>query len=119
MKSYPALSYPDVYVLNGGYCAYWQKGDRSKCDPMAYIEMNDKAHVRTCEKEMGKFRRNTKFTRTQSYTYGALSTGSSSMASLDDSPSANLAGKRGSMLGGDQGTPTGPGGLKSRRMASY
>jgi M-phase inducer tyrosine phosphatase len=127
MNTYPALSYPDIYILNGGYSAFWHKGDRTHCNPQAYVEMNDAAHARTCEKEMGKFRRNTKFTRTQSFTYG-LSSSSSGSSEMDSSPSANLAAKRSGFtpcrnnkndIDENDGTPLGPSTLKQRRMASY
>lgn len=122
MHSYPSLSYPDVYILSGGYSAFWKKGDQLRCEPRAYIEMSDAAHTRTCEKEMGRFRRNTKFTRTQSFTYGVLSSSSSVSASadLDSSPSANLGSKRsGAPCKKDLRTPVGSSSLKQRRMASY
>lgn len=125
MNSYPELSYPDIYILNGGYSAFWHKGDRDKCNPRSYLEMNDAAHTRTCEKEMGKFRRNTKFTRTQSFTYGALSgSSSSSSAQQDSSPSATLAAKRSGFTpcrNKDKKEEGTPGSLlkNTRRMASY
>jgi M-phase inducer tyrosine phosphatase len=72
--------------------------------------MIDEKHKRTCEREMSKFRRNTKFSRTQSFTYGAQPEGH------DSSPSAGIASRRPTC--GEQG------GLntissRQRRMASY
>ncbi|RPA88440.1 hypothetical protein L873DRAFT_1726048, partial [Choiromyces venosus 120613-1] len=87
MHLYPALFYPDVYILDGGYSSFFHEY-RERCEPQQYIEMNDASHRQACEKEMGKFRRNTKFGRTQSFTFGGYHHND-----VESSPSANF-GKR-------------------------
>jgi M-phase inducer tyrosine phosphatase len=109
MHRYPILHYPDIYILEGGYSSFFNQ-HRMRCEPQHYVEMIDEKHKRTCEREMSKFRRNTKFSRTQSFTYGAQPEGH------DSSPSAGIASRRPTC--GEQG------GLntissRQRRMASY
>ncbi|EPY49663.1 M phase inducer phosphatase Cdc25 [Schizosaccharomyces cryophilus OY26] len=81
---YPFLYYPEVYILHGGYKAFYEN-HRSRCDPVNYVPMNDASHVMTCSKAMNNFKRNTTFARTKSYTFGQ-----SLLASPDinDSPTA-------------------------------
>ncbi|KAL0468896.1 hypothetical protein QR685DRAFT_319034 [Neurospora intermedia] len=67
---YPKLTYPDVYILDGGYSGFFQN-HRERCCPQAYIEMNDAEHVNTCEREMGRLRQTRKgFSRAQTYAFG-------------------------------------------------
>ncbi|KAL2016906.1 hypothetical protein VTK56DRAFT_2867 [Thermocarpiscus australiensis] len=56
-ENYPRLTYPDVYILEGGYCAFFTE-HRERCFPQGYVEMNDALHVNTCEREMGRLRQN-------------------------------------------------------------
>ncbi|KAK9477601.1 hypothetical protein V1514DRAFT_108443 [Lipomyces japonicus] len=76
MHNYPELHYPDVYILDGGYSSFFSSY-RSMCEPQQYVEMQSTLHKDLCEKELGKFRKNMRFARTQSYTFGT------SMASHD------------------------------------
>jgi M-phase inducer tyrosine phosphatase len=107
MHRYPALNYPDIYILEGGYSSFFNQ-HKMRCEPQHYVEMGDEKHKRTCEREMSKFRRHTKFSRTQSYTYGAAPDNN------DHSPSAGIASRR---PGCGDGLNVGPG--RNRRMASY
>ncbi|KAI5815918.1 hypothetical protein BZA77DRAFT_247634 [Pyronema omphalodes] len=121
MHRYPLLHYPDIYILEGGYSNFFSQ-HRQRCEPQNYVEMDDAAHKRTCEKEMHRFRRNTKFTRTQSFTFGA--------AGGQGPPEMGGMGGMGGLggLGGrddnfSDGSPTGMGrdtrDKGQRRMASY
>ncbi|XP_041369803.1 M-phase inducer phosphatase-like [Gigantopelta aegis] len=40
---YPSLCYPEIYVLNGGYKAFYEE-HVEKCQPMKYIPMLHKSH---------------------------------------------------------------------------
>ncbi|RPA79546.1 Rhodanese-like protein [Ascobolus immersus RN42] len=71
MHRYPELYYPEVYILEGGYSSFF-KEHKEHCYPQKYVEMNDVSHKQTCEKEMGKFRRNTKFARAQTFHFGSV-----------------------------------------------
>lgn len=65
INRYPFLSYPDIAILSGGYSHFFTEyGER--CYPQKYVEMNDTLHQHTCERELGRFKRDMRFTRTQS-----------------------------------------------------
>jgi len=40
LSSYPALHYPEMYVLHGGYKAFFSEF-KSKCEPQVYTTMLD------------------------------------------------------------------------------
>lgn len=114
MHRYPALSYPEIYVLDGGYKEFFNEY-RERCEPQQYIKMEHDDHKQACERGMATFRRTTKFGRAQSYTFGA-------QRGIDASPSSGFT-KR--SLGGCsrdgvasnpyKGRPR----FEQRRMASY
>jgi M-phase inducer tyrosine phosphatase len=54
-EHYPKLTYPEVYILDGGYSGFFSE-HRDRCYPQAYVEMDDADHVQTCEREMGRLR---------------------------------------------------------------
>ena len=84
MEHYPRLDYPEVYILEGGYSGFY-KEFRDKCNPQNYIEMDDKNHAHTCEREMGRINRKgarTKLGRAQTFAFGQHSDG------IEDSPTA-------------------------------
>ncbi|KAI9804375.1 MAG: cell division cycle- protein [Phylliscum demangeonii] len=76
---YPALTYPEVYILHGGYSAFFRQ-HQSRCFPPSYVEMHSKDHVNTCEREMGKLRNRKKLSRAQTFAFGEQGQG------LDESP---------------------------------
>lgn len=79
-EQYPKLTYPEVYILDGGYSAFFSQ-HRERCFPQNYVEMDDKEHAYTCEREMGKLRQNrTKLSRAQTFAFG--------QHCMDDSPTA-------------------------------
>ncbi|OLY85510.1 M-phase inducer phosphatase [Smittium mucronatum] len=45
---YPYLIYPDIYVLEGGYSAFY-KNHKRLCTPQNYIQMSDSNFVDDCE----------------------------------------------------------------------
>ncbi|KAI0133743.1 Rhodanese-like domain-containing protein [Xylariales sp. AK1849] len=52
---YPRLTYPDIYILDGGYREFFME-HRDRCYLQSYVKMNDQRHAATCEREMGKLR---------------------------------------------------------------
>jgi M-phase inducer tyrosine phosphatase len=65
MHNYPKLSYPDIVILQGGYNHFFEQFF-ARCVPQKYVEMTASEHRKTCERELGRFRRNMKAHRTQS-----------------------------------------------------
>jgi M-phase inducer tyrosine phosphatase len=66
--NYPKIHYPEVYVLEGGYCHYF-KVSANRCDPPAYVTMDDPNHASSRREDLDQFRK-TKFGRHKSYAYG-------------------------------------------------
>lgn len=46
-KHYPELCYPDIYLLDGGYKAFYDSF-KEYCDPCSYLPMKDAAHKDAC-----------------------------------------------------------------------
>jgi len=65
---YPRIHYPEVYVLEGGYCAYY-KYSSQRCEPRGYVTMDDPNHANSRREDLDQFRKS-KFGRTKSYAYG-------------------------------------------------
>lgn len=105
-EQYPKLTYPEVYILDGGYSKFFTQ-HRSRCFPQNYVEMDAKEHANTCEREMGRLRQGrTKLSRAQTFAFG--------QGQIDDSPTAQgrskttgsdllMAGMASPMLGYDRG----------------
>ncbi len=51
---YPKIHYPDIYVLEGGYCAYFKEFGQ-RCEPPEYIRMDDGAHAGACKEGLHQF----------------------------------------------------------------
>lgn len=67
---YPRLTYPEVYILDGGYSGFFSEC-RERCYPQAYVEMDAAEHANTCEKEMDRLRQTRKgLGRAQTYAFG-------------------------------------------------
>jgi M-phase inducer tyrosine phosphatase len=81
VEQYPKLTYPEVYILDGGYSGFFTE-HRQRCYPQNYVEMDDKEHVFTCEREMGKLRQNRgKLGRAHTFAFGQH-------GGVEDSPTA-------------------------------
>lgn len=74
---YPKIHYPEVYILEGGYCEYY-KQSASRCQPQGYVTMDDPIHAVSRREDLDQFRK-AKFGRTKSYAYGDLGSKVSSM----------------------------------------
>ena len=66
--SYPRVHFPEVYILEGGYCQYFKECG-TRCEPPGYVCMDDPNHAASRKEDMDHFRKAT-FGRTKSYTYG-------------------------------------------------
>lgn len=91
-ECYPRLTYPEVYILDGGYSGFFSE-HRERCYPQAYVEMDAAEHVNTCEKEMDRLRQTRKtLGRAQTYAFGqkvevgCQSPTTTCRDSFDDSP---------------------------------
>ncbi|KAI9014172.1 Rhodanese-like domain-containing protein [Hyaloraphidium curvatum] len=56
LKNYPELHYPDVYVLEGGYKGFFEKY-KEHCDPQAYVQMANEAHLEQCRQARREFKK--------------------------------------------------------------
>jgi M-phase inducer tyrosine phosphatase len=80
VEHYPKLTYPEVYILDGGYSAFFSQ-HRERCFPQNYVGMDAKEHAYTCEREMGRLRQNrSKLSRAQTFAFG--------QGGIDESPTA-------------------------------
>ncbi|KAJ2451313.1 m-phase inducer phosphatase [Coemansia sp. RSA 2336] len=70
MHRYPALHYPEIYVLKGGYRNFFSFF-KHECEPQSYVEMNDQAFASDCRQRMVQFNR--QFKRTKSMNDSSLS----------------------------------------------
>ncbi|KAI2472394.1 Rhodanese-like protein [Annulohypoxylon bovei var. microspora] len=67
---YPRLTYPEVYILDGGYSEFFIE-HRSRCHPQAYVAMGAEEHANTCEREMGKLQQKRKgLGRAKTFAFG-------------------------------------------------
>ncbi|KAK3329816.1 hypothetical protein B0H66DRAFT_469007 [Apodospora peruviana] len=113
-EHYPRLTYPEVYILDGGYSGFFQE-HRDRCYPQAYVEMNAAEHVNTCEREMGRLRQNRRgLGRAATFAFGQRNTQDSptapGRANVRDCDSMDMLGAS-PILGNDRG--------HARRMVSF
>ncbi|KAH0493942.1 hypothetical protein TgHK011_000582 [Trichoderma gracile] len=118
-EHYPRLTYPEIYILDGGYSGFFAE-HRSRCFPPEYVEMSDEKHQRTCEREMGRLKARKPFGRAQTFAFGQRST------SLHDSPtgpsrphSRNRNASPPAAAAATTDSPSCGDRAQSRRMASY
>lgn len=79
---YPALTYPEVYILDGGYSSFFTD-HRFRCFPQNYVEMAAKEHENACERGLGKIKQQrAKLGRAKTFAFGQ------SHQPVDDSPTA-------------------------------
>ncbi|KAG6841676.1 hypothetical protein C0991_008314 [Blastosporella zonata] len=65
---YPKIHFPEVYVLEGGYCQYF-KTSPLRCEPAGYVTMDDPTHAASRREDLDQFRK-ARFGRHKSYAYG-------------------------------------------------
>jgi M-phase inducer tyrosine phosphatase len=117
MANYPQLTYPEMYILDGGYSKFFAEY-RSKCYPQDYVEMNDQRHEQACERGMAKVKQNRqKLFRNQTFAFGQNSD------DTEDSPTATsrvmMAARSHSSFAVGASIAEGIGASFQRRMASY
>ncbi|KAL5334246.1 hypothetical protein BJX70DRAFT_23524 [Aspergillus crustosus] len=113
MDQYPQLSYPDMYILEGGYSGFYSV-HRSLCFPQNYVEMSAKEHEFACERGLGKVKQRSKLSRAQTFAFGQQS------PSMEDSPTGrcrNNPGDRKLLASPFDNSPGSR--LPGRRMLSY
>ena len=66
--NYPRVHFPEVYILEGGYCQYFRECG-ARCEPSGYVRMDDPYHAASRKEDLDQFRK-AKFGRTKSYAYG-------------------------------------------------
>lgn len=111
---YPRLSYPDMYILDGGYSKFFDM-HRSKCYPQNYVEMNDQRHEQACERGMAKVKQQRQ-KLFRSHTYAC------DQGAMDDSPTAHgrsMGPRSHSSFSFGLDIASGIGSSFARRMASY
>lgn len=115
IEHYPKLTYPEVYILEGGYSAFFSE-HQDRCFPQNYVEMDAKEHAYACEREMGRLRQNrAKLGRAQTFAFGQLGD-----QRMDDSPTAsNNRSNRDDDIMMDSSPMPGHDRINNRRMASY
>lgn len=114
IEQYPKLTYPEVYILEGGYSAFFAE-HRNRCFPQNYVEMDAKEHAYACEREMGRLRQNrAKLGRAQTFAFGQIGD-----QRMDDSPTAcnNRSTRDDEMM--DSSPMLGHERVNARRLASY
>ncbi|KAI5302241.1 hypothetical protein KEM56_000884 [Ascosphaera pollenicola] len=129
IHEYPRLSYPEMYILEGGYSAFFSEY-KDHCYPQSYIKMGDKEHEYACERGLGKIKQRSKLARASTFTFGQKNerfstTGPSSSSSrfgrfgIDESPTKKCRGTGTGTTGlgavGEDGESPVPG----RRMTTY
>ncbi|KAG6845177.1 hypothetical protein H0H87_012734 [Tephrocybe sp. NHM501043] len=65
---YPKIHFPEVYILEGGYCQYF-KTSPLRCEPPSYVTMDDPTHAASRREDLDQFRK-ARFGRHKSYAYG-------------------------------------------------
>jgi M-phase inducer tyrosine phosphatase len=55
-----------MYILEGGYSAFF-KANPTRCYPMNYVEMGDKAHEDACERGLSKIKKRSKIGRAATF----------------------------------------------------
>jgi hypothetical protein len=88
---YPQLTYPEVYILDGGYSAFYASY-RTRCEPQNYLQMDAPSHEASCEKGMNKLRQRSKLNRAQTFAYGMQT------CQMEDSPTAAGRSRSGGVL---------------------
>ncbi|OJA11940.1 hypothetical protein AZE42_06380 [Rhizopogon vesiculosus] len=86
---YPKIHYPEVYILEGGYCEYY-KQCASRCQPQSYVTMDDPSYALSRKEDLDQFRKG-KFGRTKSFAYGDLGLKATGNGMAHQPPKRNTA----------------------------
>ncbi|KAJ1030919.1 hypothetical protein NDA18_002148 [Ustilago nuda] len=77
---YPNCHFPEIYILQGGYCHFWKNYPRL-CEPQEYVCMDDPRFLAKRSTELNGFRK--QFSRHRSFAYGEGKRQSSQSRGLD------------------------------------
>jgi M-phase inducer tyrosine phosphatase len=112
---YPKVHFPEVYILEGGYCSYF-KSSGQRCEPAGgYIRMDDPNHAMSRREDLDQFRK-AQFGRTKSYAYGDIAPGGIKMLASQQQNKRNTAPSNGQshhLFAAANATRTRRGGLNS------
>jgi M-phase inducer tyrosine phosphatase len=86
---YPRVHYPEVYILEGGYCQYFKESG-PRCQPPTYVRMDDPNYATSRKEDLDQFRKG-KFGRTKSYAYGEGKNGLAAALQPPAQPKRNSA----------------------------
>ncbi|PGH05015.1 hypothetical protein AJ79_06901 [Helicocarpus griseus UAMH5409] len=112
IDEYPKLTYPEMYILDGGYSAFFS-AHRSRCIPQNYVEMAAKEHAYACERGLGKVKQRSKLARAQTFAFGQHS------PQMEDSPTGRCRNSGNNDRNLSLEIPEQPGRMPGRRMFSY
>ncbi|OXV11298.1 hypothetical protein Egran_00942 [Elaphomyces granulatus] len=116
VDQYPKLSYPEMYILDGGYSAFFAE-HRSLCYPQNYVEMSSKEHEYACERGLSRVKQRSKLSRAKTFAFGQQS------PQMEDSPTgrcrSNCSIDRDLRPESPFGDMSGSTRLAGRRMLSY
>ncbi|CAK7203670.1 m-phase inducer phosphatase [Sporothrix eucalyptigena] len=120
-EQYPRLSYPELYILDGGYSGFFGEHP-CRCYPQAYVEMDAAEHAFACERGMGRLKQNRKgLHRAQTFAFGQHD---ASPSSGHGNASAGLSGlserraQKAFYQFNDVSSPTAPGRSKESSLLS-
>jgi len=68
--NYPNIHYPEMYILEGGYCQYYKECS-VRCELSGYVHMDDPHHAAAHREGLDQFRK-AKFGCTKSYAFGKV-----------------------------------------------
>ncbi|KAB8240741.1 hypothetical protein BDV35DRAFT_104327 [Aspergillus flavus] len=111
---YPHLTYPDMYILDGGYSSFFSDY-RTLCFPQNYVKMSAKEHEFASERGLGKVKQRSKLSRAQTFAFGQS-------PQMEDSPTGrcrNGLGDRNRSSGSPFPASPVSGRVSGRRMLSY
>lgn len=112
---YPKLTYPEVYILDGGYSSFFGE-HKLRCYPQNYVEMGAQEHANACERGLGRIKQQrAKLSRAQTFAFGQHE------QRVDESPTSSTRQSSSVMTGMDIAVDVEmiSRRMQSRRMASY
>ncbi|KAJ3367279.1 cell division cycle- protein [Allomyces arbusculus] len=84
---YPDVYYPEIYVLEGGYKAFYL-AQAARCVPQAYVPMDATEYVDQCRREMAERKRSLERSKSSAESFGrpVLTRARSCLATIPASP---------------------------------
>ncbi|KAF2088414.1 Rhodanese-like protein [Saccharata proteae CBS 121410] len=107
---YPRLSFPEVYILHGGYSSFYESY-KNRCSPQDYRQMGAEGYEQTCEAGLHKIKQRAKLSRAQTFAFGEHD--------VEDSPTAPNRSRSANYTAMDLETSLGGSRMHARRLASY